>query len=150
MFCDQSPPLYRHGSEHCRPGGLHVVDGLRAEHPGPVAGLDDIEHVGPADEGPDVGDEDHAGVGQLVRQLGQRVEESPASTVSQSTVAQASLALSQVEMTAGSLLVSLILSGTSTRPQPHLQHHQDSQVSWTESCVVKNLKYNIPACLSPP
>ena len=105
MFGDQSPPPDRHGSEDCRPGGLEVGRGLRGEHPGPVAGLDDVEHVGPADEGPDVGEEDHAGVGHLVRQLGQRVEESPASTVGQGTVAQLGLALrSEDEMTAGGLL----------------------------------------------
>ena len=120
LFCHPAPPLDRHGGEDCGPGGLRVGDEFRAEHPGPVAGLDDIEHVGPADEGPDVGDEDHAAVGQLVRQLGERVKESPASTVSQGTVAQANLALrSEVKRTPGTLLGSqLILSAISTSPRP--------------------------------
>ena len=133
MFCDQSPPLHRHGSEDCRPGRLHVVHRLRAEHPGPVAGLDDIEHVGPADEGPDVGDEDHAGVRHPVRQLRQRVEEGPASTVSQATVAQPGLSLgSEVEMAVGAV-------------RAVLQQSESGQVCWADGGVVIHLQYHVPA-----
>ena len=117
-----------------------------------MAGLDDIEHVGPADEGPDVGDEHHACVADLVRQLGERVEESSASAVSQSTVTQLSLALSsQEEITAWTVLTrqQRSVSGTSTSPPspppPHLQHSQNVQVSWGDGGVVINLKNNIPS-----
>ena len=113
-----------------------------------MAGLDDIEHVATADEGPDVGDEDHAGVGQPAGQLGERVEESPASTVSQGTVTQLSLALSsQEKKTAWDVLIrqQRSVSGSETSPSPHLHHSQNIQVCWSDGSVVINLKNNIPS-----
>ena len=76
MFCDPAPPLDRHGSEDGGPGGPQVVDSLRAEHPGPVAGLDDIEHVPLGNEHPHVSDDDHTVVVDLAGQLRECVETS--------------------------------------------------------------------------
>ena len=53
-----------------------------------MLGLDDIEHVGLADEGSDVGDEDDTVGVDLAGELGESVEESSASTVRESTVTE--------------------------------------------------------------